>query len=119
MPSSDVLHVPDPLWLDDNGVVRVRNSRVPVDVLVHAHHSGMKPEAIARAYDTVALADVYAVISCYLRNQSVLDAYLERRREEAAHLQAEIEARQPPLPSRADLMARRRARETDHAQAGQ
>ncbi len=119
MVSRDVLQVPDPLWLDDNGVVRVRNSRVPVDVLVDAHHSGMEPEAIARAYDSVALADVYAVISCYVRSQTVIDAYLQQRREEAARLQAEIEARQPPLPSRADLVARHRARETDHAQAGE
>ncbi len=116
---SDVLHIPDPLWLDNTGVLRVRNTRVPLDVIVEAHRSGMEPEAIARAYDTVTLPDVYGVISCYLHHQPVLDEYLQRRREEAVRQQAEIEARQPPLPSRDELMARRRARETDHAQARQ
>jgi uncharacterized protein (DUF433 family) len=119
MLSNDVLHVPDPLWLDDSGVVRVRDTRVPFDVIVHAHYSGMEPEAIARAYDAVGLPDVYAVISCYLRHRAIFDEYLQRRREEAARQQAEIEARQPPLPGREELLARRRARETDHAQAGQ
>lgn len=117
--SNEALRLPDPLWCDNAGVLRVRNSRVPVDVVVSAHQSGMEPEAIARAYDTIELADVYAVLSCYLRHRNVLDDYLQRRRQAAARLQAEIESQQAPLPSRDELLARRRARETDHAQAGQ
>ena len=51
-----------PLRVDDGGVVRVGNSRISLDLLVEQYEHGMTPENIARAYDTLVLADVYAII---------------------------------------------------------
>jgi len=79
----------------------------------------MEPEAIARAYDTLDVADVYVVIGYYLRRRPEVDDYLRRRETEAAQLRAEIEANQPPLPTREELLARRRIQVPDHAPAGQ
>jgi hypothetical protein len=78
----------------------------------------MTPEDMVRAYDTLELADVYGVISFYLRYQDAVQAYLKRRKEEAEILQAKIEAERPRV-TREELLARRSAREKDNAPTGQ
>ena len=39
----------------------------------------MTPEDMVRAYDTLLLADVHAVIAYYLRHRDAVRAYLKRR----------------------------------------
>ena len=64
------------------------------------------------------LADVHAVIAYYLRHRDEVRAYLARRAGEAEALRAKIEAERPRV-GRDELLARRRAREKDHAPTGQ
>jgi uncharacterized protein (DUF433 family) len=106
------------LRADEGGAVRVGHSRIGLDLIVEQYENGMTPEDMVRAYDTLQLADVYAVIACYLRHRDEVGAYLMRREEEAAALRATIEAERPRI-GREELLARRRAREQDHAPTGQ
>src|SRR5436190_16077497 len=107
-----------PLRVDEGDAVRVGNSRVSLDLVVEQYENGMSPEEMVRAYDTLVLADVYAVIAYYLRHREEVRAYVKRRAEEAEVLRAKIEAERPRIP-RAELLARRAAREKDHAPTGQ
>lgn len=109
---------PPPLWMDQGGAVRVGNSRVSLDLIVEQYENGMTAEDMVRAYDTLALADVYAVISYYLRRRDEVRAYLKRREEEAGALRAKIEAERPRV-SREELLARRGAGEKADAPTGQ
>src|SRR3954452_21727562 len=84
-----------PLRVDEGGAVRVGNTRITLDLVVEQYENGMSPEDLVRAYDTLALADVYAVIAYYLRHRDEVRAYLTRRDEEAAALRAKIEAEHP------------------------
>jgi uncharacterized protein (DUF433 family) len=103
-----------PLRLDEGGTVRIGNSRVTLDLVVEQYENGMMPEDMVRAYDTLELADVHAVIAYYLRHRDEVRAYVKRREEEAGELRAKIEAKHPRI-SHGELLARRGATETANA----
>src|SRR5438093_11851972 len=95
---------PPPLRVDEGGTVRVGTSRISLDLVVEQYENGMTPEDMVRAYDTLALADVHAVIAYYLRHKVEVRAYLKRRKEEAEALRAKIETERPRV-SREELLA--------------
>ena len=104
--------------MSTKGAPRVGNSRISLDLVVEQYENGMTPEDMVRAYDTLVLADVHAVIAYYLRHRDEVRAYLKRRAEEAEALRAKIEAERPRV-SREELLARRSAREKADAPTGQ
>lgn len=111
---------PVPLRADENGVIRVGESQVLLDVVIHEFNNGADAEGIARSYSTLKLADVYAVIAYYLQHRMEVDVYLQARQEEAARLRQEIEAKQPNWNEvRADLLARKAQMELAHASPGE
>ena len=96
-----------PIHTDADGVVRVAGTRVTLDTLVAAFNAGATAEEIVQQYPSVALADVYAVITYYLRHQSEVGDYLQRRQQHAATVRQENERRFPVAGVRARLLARR------------
>jgi uncharacterized protein (DUF433 family) len=122
MPTSDISlpldSTPLPLRQEEGGVVRVGKSRISLDLVVEQYEHGMTPEDMARAYDTLQLADVYAAIAYYLRHRDDVQAYLKKRQEEAEALRAKIEGESPRV-SRDELLARRNAKEKADAPTGQ
>jgi len=109
------MHLPalsDPLPLvesEDDRVIRVAGTRVTLDTLIGAFKRGATPEEIAQDFSAVSLADVYAVITYYLRHRSEVDEYLERRASEHAELRREIEGRPEYQEFRERLLARVRS----------
>lgn len=96
-----------PLFVDNEGVLRVQGTRVTLDTIVTAFRAGATAEEIAQKFPTLALADVYHIIAHYLNYTAEIDAYLSRRQGEAAALKLEIERRFDPVGLRARLLARR------------
>ena len=84
---------PPPLELDEDGVLRVGQTRVTLDTVVKSYLMGDTVEQIAQAYDTLRLADVHAVISYYLSNREEVDAYLAEQDRLADQLQQQIESK--------------------------
>jgi uncharacterized protein (DUF433 family) len=106
-----------PLRLDEGGAVRVGKSRVTFDLIIEQYENGASPEDMVRAYDTLGLADCYGAIAYFLRHTDMVRTYMKRRVEEAEALRTKIEAERPRV-TRDVLLARREAREKDHASAG-
>ncbi|MGH7138742.1 MAG: DUF433 domain-containing protein [Pirellulales bacterium] len=106
--------VAPPIRIVEGGAVRVGKSRITLDLVVEEYESGMTPEDMVRAYDTLNLAEVYGAVAYYLSHRDAVREYMKRREEEAAALRAEIEARQPRI-SREELLARRAARKQGFA----
>ena len=87
---------PVPLHIDDTGAIRVGDSRVTLDVLLHYWRQGMKPEEIARGLDTISLADIHGALSYYFRHETEIDDYLRLAPEEAEDLHRSRS--KPPTP---------------------
>lgn len=100
---------PPPLQQDQAGTIRVGGTRVTLDTVVGAWEDGATAEEIAQRYNALTLADVHATLSYYLRHREELQAYLDRRRQEAEEVRRENEQRSPSDPFRARLLARRDA----------
>jgi uncharacterized protein (DUF433 family) len=96
-----------PIHTDADGVVRVAGTRVTLDTIVAAFGAGATAEEIAQQYSSISLADVYSVITYYLRHKTEVSAYLHTRDEQAATVREEVERRFPPSGIRERLIARR------------
>src|SRR5271166_1941498 len=68
-----------PLREDEYGAIRVGNTRVLLDVVIHAFREGASAEGIVESYDALNLADVYAVIS-HVERTNRMFRFLEKVR---------------------------------------
>jgi uncharacterized protein (DUF433 family) len=96
---------PVPLTEDEGGALRVGGTRVTLDSLVAAFKRGDSPEEIREQYPTVALADIYAVLTYYLRHAKEVEDYLDGRERAGAEVRAKVEERWPAEGLRARLLA--------------
>jgi hypothetical protein len=99
-----------PLREDPAGVFRVGKSRVLLELVLRAFQRGESPEGIVRAYRSLQLGDVYAVITRYLANPTPFDAYLRQCDDEADALRRQVEAPQQSVVGGPELMARARSK---------
>ncbi len=105
--SMTITPLPVPLEEDAFGVVRVGGTRVTLDSVIGFFKQGASAEEIGEGFSTLSLPDIYSVIGYYLRHQTEVDAYLERRKAAAAAVRRKIEARPEHKEFRERLLARR------------
>ena len=86
-----------PLRVDFDGSVRVGDSRVLLELVIRAFQDGSTPEAIVQRYETLALGDVYAAITYYLRHRAEVEQYLAQREQRAEQVREEVAAQQRDL----------------------
>jgi uncharacterized protein (DUF433 family) len=91
-----------PLMTDPQGVLRIVGTQVTLDTVVEVYNAGGTPEEIAQRYPPLQLADVYAVLTYYLRHKEGVDAYLLRRQKEATKPAINLVAEE-----RSELLARK------------
>src|SRR5437588_1501150 len=99
-----------PLREDPAGVLRVGTGRVLLELVIRAYQRGASPQEIVGMYDSLALADVFAVIAYYLGHPAEIDEYLRKCDEDAAAIRRRIEASQPLSPTKDELLARAKAK---------
>lgn len=80
-----------PLKVDSHGVIRVGGTRVTLDTVIAAFKEGATAEEIVYRYPTLHLADVYAVLSYYLRRKQEIEAYLRQREHKAEHIRQQYQ----------------------------
>ncbi len=100
---------PTPLKIDADGVVRVAGTRVTLDTIVAAFDDGATAEEIAYQYPSLDLADVYAVISYYLRRRQEVETYLNQRQQLADDVRKRNQSQHDPRGVRDRMLARRLA----------
>ena len=84
--------VPLTLWKD--GTIRVKGTRLLIDMIVGAHNRGEYPEEIFESFpsDLYTVADIYSIIAYYLSNKSKIDKYLAKREKVAEKIWKELES---------------------------
>ena len=99
-----------PLRRDSTGAWRVGNSRVLLELVIHAFEDGATPETIAQQYPTTTLADIYGIIAYYLRHRDEVEAYLAEGERKAEEVRQRIESQQGDLAEvRKRLLAHKKA----------
>lgn len=58
--------------------IRVKGTRIGIETIVRDYQLGATPDEIILRYPTLSLLQVYAVLTYYLANQPVVEAYLAR-----------------------------------------
>jgi uncharacterized protein (DUF433 family) len=111
MSSSPTLEArPVPLDRLPNGVLRVAGTRIGLDLVIGAYKAGQTPEQIVEAYDSLRLADVYALIAYYLDHTEQVEEHLREEDKLAEELCRKIEASQPPRTVTREVLLERKAR---------
>ena len=114
------LTVAVPIREEPAGVFRVGKSRVLLELVLRAFKVGATPESIVQSYDTLKLADVYAIVSRYLADPTPFEVYLRQCDEAAEQTRRKIEELQGSQGDlRAILLARAKAKREERAQTGQ
>jgi uncharacterized protein (DUF433 family) len=99
--------IPVPLRADPDGTIRIGNTRVLLEIVIHAFQRGETIEGIVQSYPTLKLEDVYAVIAYYLQNQAEVDEYVRQAEAEGERIRREIEAQQPALAGLRERLLKR------------
>ena len=108
----DLETLPVPLHRDSAGAIRVGSGRVLLEVVARAFRGGRTAEEISSAFDSVSLAEVYAVLAWCLANPDDLDRYLAQVEGESERIRAEASLGHPTgARIREQLEARRRGTE--------
>lgn len=79
-----------PFRWDEAGGIRIGQSRVTLDSLLAAYHSGSTPEEIAVQYSVLHLKDIYSAIAYYLSHRQEIDSYLEQRHRKSQQQRSEF-----------------------------
>jgi len=103
-----------PLTLWDDGSIRVKGTRLLIDMIVGAHNRGECPEEIFESFpsDIYTVADIYSIIGYYLQNKSKIDEYLAKREKEAEKIWKKIES-DPKYQSRVNELKEFRKKTQD------
>lgn len=99
-----------PLQTDDDGAIRVGDTRVTLDTVVYAFQDSATAEAIAQQYPALSLGDIYFAIAYYLANRQEVDEYLRQAEEQADQVKRENQARFDTSDLRERLLARQSAK---------
>src|SRR5919202_781591 len=95
------------LTIGDDGTIRVKGSRVTLDVIVRQFKQGATAEQILEDFPSLSLRDVYGAIYYYLEHEAEVEEYLEKQKEAAAETSKLIESKRDGGALRERIRARR------------
>jgi uncharacterized protein (DUF433 family) len=82
-----------PLTMGEDGTIRIANSRVTLESVIHEFKLGASAEQIQEDFPSVPLRDLYSVVAHYLSHVEEVEEYLRAQKREEGQVRAEIEGR--------------------------
>lgn len=101
---------PVPLTQWEDGTIRIRGTRITLDVIVTQFILGATAEQIHDSFPAASLKDIYGTIHYYLEHTDAVDAYLREQQQAAAATRAWVEGQPGNRALRERLRARRQQR---------
>lgn len=102
-----------PLRLTEDGTIRIADTRVSLDSVVHHYKLGASAEQIAQKFPALDLADVYAAITYYLNHEESVEEYLREQEAKGDEIQKQIESHPQYQKNSAELRTRLLARKSE------
>jgi uncharacterized protein (DUF433 family) len=96
-----------PLVTGDDGTIRVKGSRVTLDVIVRQFKQGATAEQILEDFPSLNLRDVYGAIYYYLDHEEEVEEYLKEQKDAAVETRQFIESKNGGEALRERIRARR------------
>jgi len=93
-----------PLVQWECGTIRVRNSRVTLDTIVHRMQVGDTVETIHDGFPTVSVSQITEILAWYFENKAEADEYLQQREAEAERIRQWVESQPGYKESREKLL---------------
>ncbi len=106
--NGEVMQLEEYLEFQSEGEIRIRGTRVGLEIVVAEYLNGRTPEEIAVNYPALSLEQIHASITYYLHNRATVDAYLARWRAFGAEARAAQERELPGVIGRLREIARQR-----------
>lgn len=97
-----------PLVQWECGTIRVRNSRVTLDTIVHRMQVGDTAEEINDGFPTVSVTQIKEILAWYFDNKAEADEYLQQREAEGEKIRQWIES-QPGYQEHREKLLRYKA----------
>jgi uncharacterized protein (DUF433 family) len=105
-----------PLRLTEDGTIRIADSRVSLDSVVHHYKLGATAEQIAQKFPALDLADIYAAITYYLNHEETIEEYLRQQGANGNEVQKKIESDPQYQKKSAELRTRLLSRKSEREQ---
>ena len=97
-----------PLVQWEDGSIRVQNSRVTLETIVHRMQMGDTPEEIHDGFPTVSVTQIKEILAWYVDNTADADEYLQEVEEEGERLRQWAES-QPRYKEHREKLLRYKA----------
>jgi uncharacterized protein (DUF433 family) len=91
--------------------IRLKGHRIGIEDVIKYYLDGYTPEQILQELPTLNLEKIYAVITYYLQNRSLLDAYLLRLGKQREQHYQEFITHPSPLRQRLQAVKQQREQE--------
>src|SRR5579871_4728304 len=84
-----------PLKTDQDGNIRVGNTRVTLMTIVDRYRVGDTPGQIHEGFPTVSLEEINTVIAFYLAHREIVDEYIRQEKAEGERVRQHYETNNP------------------------
>ena len=100
-----------PFTITEFGTIRIADSRVSLDSVVHNYKLGATAEQIAYSFPSLKLQDIHLAIAYYLTHRDEIEEYMRQQKAESEALLQQLESDPEYLKRSSELRDRILARE--------
>lgn len=99
-----------PFTITEFGTIRIADSRVSLDSVVHNYKLGATAEQIAYSFPSLKLPDIHLAIAYYLTHRDEVEEYMRQQKAESEALLQQLESDPEYLKRSSELRERILAR---------